>query len=81
MEYDAKYVKCPYYIGNTNTYMMKLNQIRCEGIVKDSVVSLSFETKAQEQAYREMYCHSIQGYHNCLICKTLNRKWGIDDGK
>lgn len=80
MEYDAKYAKCPYYIGNTNTYMMKLNQIRCEGIVKDSVVSLSFETKAQEQAYREMYCYNIHGYHNCLICKALNRKWGVGDG-
>lgn len=77
MEYDAQYVKCPYYIGNTNTYMTKLNQIRCEGIEKDSSISLSFETKAQEQAYREKFCHDIQGYHNCLICKALNRKWGI----
>lgn len=80
MEHDAMYVKCPYYIGNTNTYMVKLNQIRCEGIVKDSVVCLSFETKAQEQAYREQFCHDIHGYHRCLICKALDRKWGVDDG-
>lgn len=81
MEYDAKYAKCPYYIGNTHTYMTKLNQIRCEGIVKDSVVSISFETKAQEQAYRDRYCNDIHGYHSCLICKALDRKWGVDGGK
>lgn len=81
MEYDAKYVKCPYYIGSTHTYMQKLNQIRCEGVAKDSVLSLSFETKAQEQTYRERFCNNIHGYHNCLICKALNRKWGVDDGK
>lgn len=80
MEYDAKYVKCPYYIGNTNSYMAKLNQIRCEGVVDDSVVSLSFETKAQEYAYRRKHCFDIHGYHNCLICKALDRKWGVDGG-
>ncbi len=80
MEYDAKYVVCPYYIGNTNTYMTKLNQIRCEGVAKDSVISLSFETKAEEQEYRERFCHDIHGYHKCLICKALNRKWGVGDG-
>lgn len=80
MEYDAKYAKCPYYIGNTNTYMMKLNQIRCEGVVKDSVVSLSFETKPQELEYRDRFCNNIKGYHQCLICKALDRKWGVGDG-
>ena len=80
MEYDAKYAKCPYYIGNTNTYMMKLNQIRCEGVAKDSVISLSFESKKQELEYRERFCNDIHGYSQCLICKALNRKWGVDDG-
>ena len=80
MEHDSKYVKCPYYIGNTNTYMMKAHMIRCEGVVMHSVVSLSFETEAQKQEYRATFCNDIHGYHRCLICKALNRKWGVGDG-
>lgn len=80
MEYDAKYAKCPYYIGSSHTYMTKANQIRCEGVVEGCVVSITFDTKAKEQAYRARYCNNLQGYHNCLICKAIDRKWGVDNG-
>ena len=80
MEYESKYVKCPYYISSTHTYMTKANLIRCEGVADGCVTSLSFETKEAENEYRMKHCNNIQGYHKCLICKALDRKWGVGDG-
>ena len=79
-EYNSKYVKCPYYIESGNTYQIKANQIRCEGIIKDTTTTVAFKCKSQEQRYRETHCYDIDGCKRCRIHQMLDAKWGVSDG-
>ena len=76
-QYDSKWVKCPYYIENSNTYQIKLNQIRCEGVNDETTTSLSFGSKAQVKRYKESHCYSIEGCKRCRIHRMLDEKWGV----
>lgn len=75
-EFDAKYVKCPYYIEGNHTYQLKMNQIRCEGIIKNTTISLIFDTKQKEKEHRERYCYQVQECNKCPIHQMLDRKYG-----
>lgn len=78
--FDTKYVKCPYFIENNNTYQDKIHQIRCEGVSDDNKISLVFPSLKNEQAYKIRYCYSIKGCHKCLIHTMLDGKWGEENG-
>ena len=78
-ERDARYVACPYYLGLHKESQQKKCQIRCEGVSKGNSISLVFGSESDRKAYKKRYCFEIQGCRKCLIHRTLNRKYGVDD--
>lgn len=78
MEFDAKYVKCPYYIENNSEYQIKQNQIRCEGVESIGTICLVFDNRKDHIIHKRRYCYDIEGYHDCPICKLLDDKWEVN---
>jgi hypothetical protein len=68
------YAVCPFY-RRTDA-----NHIRCEGIENRSNITLVFEDPNQREAYLYRFCCNMNQYKRCLICETLNRKYGDSGG-
>ncbi len=66
-------VVCPYYKAS------QPNRIRCEGVEAKSNINLTFEDTKKQAEYMGVYCTNIHNYYKCLICYTLNRKYGVKD--
>jgi hypothetical protein len=66
-------VVCPYYKAS------QPNRIRCEGVAARSNINLTFEDTKKQEEYMTGYCCDIRNYYKCLICETLNRKYGVND--
>ena len=75
MEYDAKLVKCPYYIENNSKYQNVTHQIRCEGVDSVGKICLFFRSEAKKKAHRQAFCYSIKEYHQCPVAKVLDERW------
>lgn len=79
-ERDERYVACPYSLGvNTEPQRKKGAIIRCEGVCKGNVVTLTFDSENERKAYKRAFCYSIHNCRKCLIHQMLNRKYGVDD--
>lgn len=84
-ERDEKYVACPYSLGVNTEYQAKSYRderggvIRCEGVSKSNVITLTFDSKEKLNAYKKAFCYSIHNCRKCLIHQTLNRKYGVGD--
>lgn len=75
MEYDAKYVKCPYYIANNSKHQMCTHQIRCEGVNAVGTVCLLFKSREGQLDHKKAFCYSIKGYHRCPVAQVLDERW------
>ena len=79
-ERDERYVACPYSLGvNTEQQRMQGATIRCEGVRKSNVITLTFESKEARKAYKRDFCYSVHNCRKCLIHQMLNRKYGVED--
>jgi hypothetical protein len=79
-ERDERYVACPYSLGvNTENQRKKGAIIRCEGVSKGNVVTLTFDSEKDRKLYKRAFCYSIHKCRDCLIHQMLNRKYGVDD--
>jgi hypothetical protein len=79
-ERDERYVACPYFLGiNTEPQRRQGAIIRCEGVSKDNVITLTFDSKNARKVYKRAFCYSIHKCRECLIHQMLNRKYGVDD--
>lgn len=72
-KYISKYVVCPYYRKHDDY------RIRCEGFDKDNTIHVVFGNKVKLKEFCEKHCNSFSGYHKCLICQALNKKYGVKD--
>lgn len=75
MEYDAKFVKCPYYVENNSKHQIVTNQIRCAGVDAVDIICLMFKGKERQLEHKRAFCYSINGYHNCPVAKVLDKMW------
>lgn len=73
---DNGYIACPYYLGQNHTN--GLSEIRCEGVIKNSFVKLSFRNREAFREHMKTYCYQVRGCSKCFVCKELNRKYGVD---
>jgi hypothetical protein len=73
--YDAVNVKCPYY------RKYESNRICCEGLKEGTGINMTFENCNKRKQYMVNYCNSIGNYKKCMICYTLDRKYGVKDGE
>ena len=64
-KYADEDVVCPFY-KHQDTY-----RVSCEGIQKNSSVSLSFALPQERKQHCKEYCNSMDGYHLCPISKML----------
>ena len=71
--YKSKYVVCPYYRHHDG------NCIHCEGIDKTNSIHVVFGDKAKMKEFCDRHCNSFKGYPKCLVCKALNKKYGVDE--
>ncbi len=79
-ERDERYVACPYSLGvNTEIQRKKGAIIRCEGVCKGNVVTLTFDSENERKAYKRAFCYRVHECRKCLIHQMLNRKYGVDD--
>jgi len=67
---DPKYVQCPFF------HRFESNRICCEGLEDKSTINLVFEDPKKLREYSGAYCCDIDRYRLCLICKTLETKYG-----
>ena len=72
-KYSTKYVVCPYYKKHDDY------RIRCEGIDKDSSIHVVFGDPRKMEIFKVKHCHSFQGYHKCLVCQALDKKYGVKE--
>lgn len=71
-QYISKYAKCPYYHRNDD------NRICCEGVKSSNTINLVFGDPRKLKEYGIRYCNDVNNYQNCLICKALNLKYGVN---
>lgn len=71
-EYISKYVVCPYYHRHDD------NRICCEGVTKSNTINIVFPNPIKLKNYTINYCNSVGNFNNCLICKALNQKYGVN---
>lgn len=67
--YADKNVVCPFYRGQ------EAYKISCEGIQKNSSLTLSFSLPMERKQHCEHYCNSISGFQNCPVAIMLNSKY------
>lgn len=67
MHYEDVKIKCPFYLEK----QMKPHAINCEGVGKDSVVTITFRGKKEK--YIKMHCAKYDS--DCLWRKALNAKY------
>lgn len=72
-EHDAKFVVCPYY------HRSESNFIRCEGVNDDSTIKIVYEDSNKAKAYKKQFCKSMRNYKNCMVCRMLNQKYGVNE--
>lgn len=75
MEYDAKIIKCPYYIENNSKYQEITHQIRCEGVEHVGQICLLFNSAAKRRAHKREFCYSTKDYHKCPVASELDKRW------
>jgi hypothetical protein len=79
-ERDERYVACPYFLGvNTEPQRKQGAIIRCEGVSKGNVITLTFDSENERKGYKRAFCYSIKLCRTCLIHQMLNRKYGVDN--
>lgn len=71
--YVSKYAVCPFYHRHDD------NRICCEGTDKHNTINVVFGGKYELKEYSIKFCYDIFNYKNCLICKALNTKYGVDE--
>lgn len=69
MDYEAKYVVCPYY------RRLQPNRICCEGVEPRNTVNLVFEDTFGNIRYKAAYCNNMDNYKKCRICRMLDAKY------
>ena len=75
MEYDAKFVKCPYYVENNSKHQIATNQTRCAGVDDVDIICLFFKDRDSQLRHKIAFCYSIDGYHKCPVAKELDKRW------
>lgn len=79
-ERDERYVACPYFLGvNTEPQRRQGAIIRCEGVSKGNVLTLTFDNEQDRKVYKRAFCYSVHRCRECRIHQMLNRKYGVDD--
>lgn len=68
--YISNEVQCPFYVSEDDY------RIRCEGLSKGMHTHMVFPTPQSKIAYKKRYCDTK--YKDCLLCKTLYRKYESD---
>ena len=61
---------CPFYKEELD----QKREIACEGVTKNSLIHLAFQTKSSADKYKEKHCY-CEGYKKCRICKMLYEKY------
>lgn len=60
---------CPFY-KHQEAY-----KICCEGIQKNSLLTLSFSLPTERKQHCNTFCNSLSGYPLCPVAKMLNKKY------
>ena len=68
-EFEAKFVKCPFY------HRCDSNRIVCEGLSQRNTINLVYELPEERLRYMQEKCYSIEGSRKCAIYGLLDRKW------
>jgi hypothetical protein len=76
---DNGYIACPYYLGQHRAN--GINEIRCEGIVKDSYTKMTFRNHSVFRKYMKDHCYDAKDCNDCFIRQELNRRYGVNDDK
>ena len=67
--YADEDVVCPFY-KSQDSY-----KIRCEGIQKNSSLTLSFALPVERKQHCKDYCNNVSGFQLCPVAKMLNNKY------
>ena len=68
--FDDVDAKCPFYKGSDD------KRISCEGIVEESIITVSFSSKKNRDTQRRIFCDNKYG--NCEVYRMLNEKYTDD---
>lgn len=68
-EFVCGKVECPFF----KDIRSQKQRIVCEGVKKDTLITLSFGRKSSMQYYIEKYC--CNNYKECRIAKMLYQKY------
>lgn len=63
--------QCPFYLSEDS------HRIKCEGFKKKMKTHMVFPSSKNMRVYRQEYC--CDRYKDCLLCKALYEKYGIED--
>ncbi len=66
-EYDAKFVKCPFYLERQNDK----NRIKCEGVIEGTTLQLTFV--GEKKWYIKGFC--CKNFEKCRIYRMLYAKY------
>lgn len=67
--YADKNAVCPFY------RYQEAYKICCEGIKKNSSLSLSFASPTERKNHCEQHCNNIRGFPLCPVANMLNNKY------
>ncbi len=59
--------KCPYYRADER------HEIFCAGLKNGMGTHVAFASPAERKLWRDRYCKSTQGHHNCPVKKMLDQ--------
>lgn len=68
--FDDVDAKCPFYKGSDD------KRISCEGIVEESIITVSFSSKKNRDTQRRIFCDDK--FKNCEVYRMLNEKYTDD---
>ena len=68
--FDDVDAKCPFYKGSDD------KRISCEGIVEESIITVSFSSKKNRDTQRRIFCDDK--FENCEVYRMLNEKYTDD---
>lgn len=56
------------------------HRIECEGVEDNNSINVVFRDPKMQEAYLHRFCCDMKKHKRCLICETLNRKYGGSGG-
>lgn len=68
--YTSSSAVCPFYKEELEDRRV----IVCEGVTKNSLLQLAFQTRQSADKYKKNHCY-CDGYKTCRICKMLYGKY------